>query len=1459
MSPGSVLSGIARLSVPLRVAAVTGFVLVTCGLLPPGHGAAASGGGGPHIYLQEGRDLAVRYAGAAGLVQPLESGQAEPLSLAQGDFHGDGVAGLAVGYATPGGNLLAVHEGNLDAFAPQSRSSWEAIRDGLFPPPFLPRARVLAAPARPDFLQAGAFAGQGRLDLATAARGGRTLYVLPGEGHGTFGTPVALELPGAVTALAAGSFGTAGPFTSLLVAVSDDGGSSLLLYQGSSRGLQRAGVFALPAPATQLAFGDLDGDSLPDAAVVAGGEVLILHAAHGADAGAAGRQAPVLQSASLPLSVSALALGRFLFDRAPQLQMALLAADGSLHLAAHAGLDARPWSPAEVSAMLAHRGRPAAAGSGRSAAAAAPPGLPAPSETLDRNDQEGWTIVETFAGTSPLGDPGQPPLLLRGNVSSRGADDVLLLDGEAGRMVVVSHPNLAPGAASFGPGARSVLAYPSGKPVAALAARVGAEARPGLIVLHQGRPSPSVNMPLPDPTFTVNTTADTVDANPGDGVCADSQGNCSLRAAVMEANATPGNDTIMVPAGTFTLTIPNNFQYNATGGHLDVNDGLTIVGAGQGSTIIQAGTTAANGIDKVFSIAAPQATGLGPSFATSISNLTIQFGLNTDTNDPFGGAFDWDAGANGNGSISITSCTIQSNSAASSQTSLDDGGGMFFSNEAGNTGTVTIANSTISGNTAQDDGGGLFVGTAVPLTLSNTQVLNNQAIGSGAQQGGGLVVFGPSGANQSAVHGGRIASNQAGAQGGGIWATAGLLIDQGTVISGNSSSGTGGGLWTAATNETTTITDATFTANSATGTGGAIQADSSSGNTVNMSFSRIVGNTASAGTGLENVAAAVSATDDWWGCNGGPGTAGCDAVSGTATTSPWLVLRASGNPSTIIVGNATTVTASLLTDSQNNVIAASNLAALAPIPVAWSNPVHCTLANPQPNIVSGTATATCTGSSAGAGALTAAIDNASATAAFAVTDFSLSISPTSKNAVVNGGSAVYTVTVTPINNFCGTVNLSVIGFAVRGKPPLATPIFNPPTIIISCSAPAPGSSQLTVTTSSTTPIQAIPFTVSGSSGNPLQTRNSPGATLNVTDFAISLSPSSAQQLVVGGSLNYTLQISAVNGFTGTVNITSCSVAPAGAGVTLSGCPTSLTIPSPASATLTLSATLSATLQPYTISVTGKSADAPADSHGATAQATTTDFSLSISPATATVISGTNGSFLVTVSPLNGFTGQVNITCSWSPTGPGTQGCPPSVTITSGAVNFTLTPSTGGIALQTYTLTVRGTSAAAPADTHLATAQMTVAPLILRPTAFTAFSTPGYSSPANAADGNAGTFSAGPNTAGILNEEDWSGFSTITGTPTQVLLKVTSAANCTSSSNDGVEIQYSKDGTHNNDTLIYQLGLFAGVAPQPRALQTDVITLPTTQNPANVRVLALVFSQSSTGCHQVYDAWLEIKF
>lgn len=77
------------------------------------------------------------------------------------------------------------------------------------------------------------------------------------------------------------------------------------------------------------------------------------------------------------------------------------------------------------------------------------------------------------------------------------------------------------------------------------------------------------------PSVVVDTTADTHDANPGDGICADAGGFCSLRAAAEENNAAYGKMSVSVPAGTYVLTEP-----------LDIYDSINIHGAGADQTFI---------------------------------------------------------------------------------------------------------------------------------------------------------------------------------------------------------------------------------------------------------------------------------------------------------------------------------------------------------------------------------------------------------------------------------------------------------------------------------------------------------------------------------------------------------------------------------------------------------------------------------------------------------------------------------------------------------------------------------------------------------------------------------------------------------------------------------------------------------------------------------------------------------
>ena len=97
--------------------------------------------------------------------------------------------------------------------------------------------------------------------------------------------------------------------------------------------------------------------------------------------------------------------------------------------------------------------------------------------------------------------------------------------------------------------------------------------------------------------YNVNTLLDTPDANPGDGVCADAGGFCSLRAAIMESNAVPGNNTVFLPAGEYVFTIAGANENASVTGDLDITGNLVITGEDTRTTIVRA-----DSLDRVFDI-----------------------------------------------------------------------------------------------------------------------------------------------------------------------------------------------------------------------------------------------------------------------------------------------------------------------------------------------------------------------------------------------------------------------------------------------------------------------------------------------------------------------------------------------------------------------------------------------------------------------------------------------------------------------------------------------------------------------------------------------------------------------------------------------------------------------------------------------------------------------------------------
>jgi CSLREA domain-containing protein len=353
-------------------------------------------------------------------------------------------------------------------------------------------------------------------------------------------------------------------------------------------------------------------------------------------------------------------------------------------------------------------------------------------------------------------------------------------------------------------------------------------------------------------TFTVNSTDDVVDADPGDGVCATSGGVCTLRAAIREANALAGADTILLKAKKYYLTIAGAGEDAAATGDLDITDDLRIEGVSSAKTIVNGGA-----LDRVFHI-------IG-AFNVKFENLSIQNGF-----------VQVDGGAgiyNSEGTVSLISCSVANN--VSSGSAWLEGGGIF---STGLGSSLNIKSSSVINNAVVSDassayGGGVAVGNRGTLNISASKIAYNSAASSAGAAGGGIMSYGGGGVT---ITNSEVLANSAlsiaSSLGGGI----GLVFDstaaviRETNISMNStSSGViayGGGLYFAG--ETATISSCTIKGNRANapasgGLGGGIMAtvlpifDWPSNITINKE-SIIVKNLASDGGGIKNDGSTVT-------------------------------------------------------------------------------------------------------------------------------------------------------------------------------------------------------------------------------------------------------------------------------------------------------------------------------------------------------------------------------------------------------------------------------------------------------------------------------------------------------------------------------------------------------------------------------------------------------------------------
>jgi CSLREA domain-containing protein len=295
-----------------------------------------------------------------------------------------------------------------------------------------------------------------------------------------------------------------------------------------------------------------------------------------------------------------------------------------------------------------------------------------------------------------------------------------------------------------------------------------------------------------NPVFTVTSLGDGSDVTPGDAICDDGTGQCTLRAAIEEANA----DRV---CGTLTIDLTAvSGQVNLNSALPAINANVNLNGPGAGTLTVQrsgAGGTPAFGVFNIASgvtvsinaltisngllsaAGANQGGGIYNSGALTISKSTISGNSASGTGNNLGGGI-----FNSGGTLAITNSTISGNHATGG--ALNAGGGIYLLS-----GSVAIANSTISGNDTTggtgDVGGGIYSASG-SLTVINSTIANNIAHnGISTNQGGGLF---NSSTSTTALANCTLSGNSVGGgslnQGGGIF-NFGSVTALSTIISGN--------------------------------------------------------------------------------------------------------------------------------------------------------------------------------------------------------------------------------------------------------------------------------------------------------------------------------------------------------------------------------------------------------------------------------------------------------------------------------------------------------------------------------------------------------------------------------------------------------------------------------------------------------------------------------------------------
>ena len=487
----------------------------------------AQGRGNPSINLGDGHELLTDYIGPEELRSALEQNFAEPLSMTSADFDEDGVPDLVSGYGYNGQGIVTLLRGNVDAIYPNAPEAKQRRANGTFTDaPFLSPARVFGGPEPADFIGAGDFDADSHWDVVTASRQSAFLTLLSGDGNGGFAHVKRIPLPGAVTAMTVGEVNRRDGLNDVVVGVRNERRSQILVFEGPNGALRSSPeMFEIAAEVSSLALGQLDGHYTMDLAATAGNELIVL----------AGRDRKLALDASQRAAVlPSLLTNRFFASRIKSMTLGDFTGSNRTDVALL-------MDNGEVQVLSANEVVPKAAGGERIAA---------------------WPAV-----SFPSGAGVEASQIISTQVSGSAHDDLLIADVATRRLFVLtsgdSDGTAAANTAEEGTQISSTHLHlaasldVSGPPVAVMSMRLNTDALTDLMILTNGWSKPAAVLNQPQSTYVViNTNA----TGPG-----------SLQFAILDANETPGADTI-----TFDIPGPAPYVINQPVALPIVTDPVTI-------------------------------------------------------------------------------------------------------------------------------------------------------------------------------------------------------------------------------------------------------------------------------------------------------------------------------------------------------------------------------------------------------------------------------------------------------------------------------------------------------------------------------------------------------------------------------------------------------------------------------------------------------------------------------------------------------------------------------------------------------------------------------------------------------------------------------------------------------------------------------------------------------------------